>query len=318
MNALIKGITMKTSAKILKVVLFVILSGFGQLAYSAETAESVCAKFDSPRKENCLAAFKAVPNKKALTYTLRFLQLNSSGLKDSSCVRPGKHIKKNPAKKGIQNTCSFVLNDLTSKYKGSPLRANAYFVDLCAPSGKGVVKSFYVNKGTGTAHANYADRSGAHTTNPGAYLTADQIVNFVPNTLSAGYRWLSKLFGGMIPSLRMVGLHSTNNDTADGKPMHVSPYKSSHGCPSISADSVGIMRKLAEKGPSLVMNYGPDQFHPEDSLTNCNAVPDGRSRGLGKHQPKTATRGSRGTLSHTHATRETHRGSKAVEQKATR
>lgn len=271
-------------------------------AFSAEANESLCARFESPRRDNCLKAFKIIPNKKALSYTLRYLQLNSGGLKDPSCLVHGK----DQAKKGIHNTCSFVINDLTSKYKGSPLRANAYYVDLCANNSKDIVKSFFVNKGTGTANANYADRQGAHSTNAGAYLTGDKLVNFIPYHLSAAYKGLKRMLGGFIPALDLIGLHSTNNNTSDSKPMHASPYKSSWGCPSVSADAVSIMRKLAASGPSLVMNYGPSQFHPEDSLTKCNAVPDmvgAKGHGLRKYLPKSATRIRHG---HRHVTYASH------------
>lgn len=265
----------------------------GRPASAEESPEAVCAGFSGIRNANCLAAFKEVPNSNALTYTLRFLQFNSNGLKDPSCVRHPGGI----AQQGIKNTCQFVMNDLTSVYGGNPLRANAYFVDLCSANNENIVKRFYVNKGTGTSQAQYADREGEHSSNPGAYLTGTEVVAFVPYKNNEAYSRLKDSMGGTIPAVRLTGLHSTNNDTSSHKPMHASPYKSSWGCPSVSPEAVGIMRQLAANGPSLVMNYGPSQFHPSSSLTKCNAVPDviggkgkSRHRGVEDYLPKNAVR----------------------------
>lgn len=242
----------------------------GSIAFAEESPESVCSAFSGEKNLNCLAAYRQVPNSSALTYTLRFLLLNSNGLKDPSCVRS----RGAGTKQGIKNTCQFVLNDLTSVYDGNPLRAHAYFIDLCTSDSGRVVKHFYVNKGTGTARAQYADREGEHSSNPGAYLTGTKVVAFEPYKASGAYEQIKDSMGGFIPAVRLTGLHSTNNDTSGSKPMHASPYRSSWGCPSVSPDAVGIMRQLAANGPSLVMNYGPSQFHPTSSLTKCNAVPD--------------------------------------------
>ena len=267
---------------------------------AAAGPHQVCSQFESLRRSNCEEAFRLIPNPTALDYSIKYLIANSGSLQDPSCLKGGQGL----ASKGIRNTCSFVLNDLESQYKGNPLRANAYYINLCAPNPRQVVTRFYVNKGSGTKRADYADREGAHSSNAGAYLTGTKVVEFIPYHLSAAYRSLRKTLGGFIPALDLYGLHTTNNNTSDSKPMHASPYQSSWGCPSVSPAATGIMRTLAKYGPSLVMNYGPTRFHPESSLTSCRAVPE---RSAGRRTPKTASRRRHGRYYVNYALHRHHR-----------
>jgi hypothetical protein len=254
----------------LNFMVLMLLFSISRTVFGIESAASLCGDFSDVRRANCLRAFHEIPNKKALAYTLKYWNLNSGRLRDRSCVTHDRNI----AARGIRNNCQVLINDIVSTHQGNPNRANAYFVDLCASSPGSVVRKTYINKGTGTRTFSYRDREGAHTTTPGAFLTGSRIVPFIPFKLSQAYRGLKNRFGGMIPRLDLVGLQSTNNHTSDGKPMHVSPYRSSWGCPSLNPNDLWIMRKLAANGPSLVMNYGPERFHPETSLTKCDAVPD--------------------------------------------
>ena len=173
----------------------------------ASTPEEVCAGFETARQTNCFALYKVIPNAEALSYALRYLQINAPGLKDASCIKAVLE----PGKEGIRNSCQFVLNDMTSIYEGDRLRSQGYFIDLCASKPEELYQSFYVNKGTGTERVNFADIEGVHATNLGAFLTSTEIRPFYPFHYSAGYREIKQELGGTIPALNLIGLHSTNN-----------------------------------------------------------------------------------------------------------
>lgn len=242
---------------------------FGHAAEGKLSSTDICVSFEGVKKKNCQALFdgKQVPNKDALSYTLKFLALNLNKLKDGSCVKHGHGI----AKQGIRNECQFVINDVNSRYQGKPFQSNGYLINLCAKDSRQLVRHFYLNKGTGTAKHGYSDREGAHTTSLGAYLTDSQIESFHPYKMKPGYSAIKRQYG-RIPRLALVGLHSSNNDTSASKPMHASPFSSSWGCPSVSPANIDVLKVLAEGGPSLVMNYSDPKANPESSLTKCDAV----------------------------------------------
>lgn len=242
-----------------------------------QSAQQACAFLTNDlQRRNCLSLFK--PNsifedsvkKEALLYTLAYFRANKDGIKDKSCAQSSD--KRGGEPKMIRNQCSFVINVVERKWSlGSvifPHRTKGFFIDLCAQDPKKVLRSMYVNKGTGET---YKDVEGAKSTVAGAFLTDNQTRAFTPYTWTAAYR--------AIPRKNLIGLdvtplHSTNNDSADSKPIHVSPYRSSSGCPSVNVADVDIIRTLAKNGPSLWMNYGQKDLHPEDSITKCDAVPD--------------------------------------------
>jgi hypothetical protein len=136
------------------------------------------------------------------------------------------------------------------------------------------VRELFFNKGTGRAPASGdADTADAHTTVPGFFLTADQVSPFHPYKLSEGYKEILKRNRAernlnAVKSLRLIGIQSSNNDSADSKPIHESPYRSSWGCPSISPDNSWVIDELAKNGPSLFLNYGNPKFH--QSTSNCD------------------------------------------------
>jgi hypothetical protein len=243
-------------------------------------ADDPCAFLDTNQKRtNCRALLQGnqIPNKEALLYTLAYMEANTGRLADARCLpKRTESVGMSSAKlkKGIRNTCQFIINDVNTKWRGYPHRSNAYFVDLCASDSRKIVRAFYMNKGTGTEKSKYADRDGAHATNLGAYLTGDQVFSFNPYRMTAPYQAIVKR-RGRIPAVRLFGVQSTNNDTSLSKPMHVSPYYSSWGCPSIAPDNAWMLTTLAKSGPSLVMNYGPSKYHPISSVHSCQ--PDQRS-----------------------------------------
>lgn len=256
------------------------------------------------RVANChqLVSRKLIPNSEALDYTLRYMRDNSGKLADDRCLPPKVgterrtvtvRTKRGPVKRtvvssavsgeanmsrdvlrqGVKNQCQFLINDTTSTVKGFPNRGNAYWVDLCSKDAAKLVTKTYFNKGTGRGNR---DVPGANTTVVGAFLTGSSTFNFVPYRMSNGYREIARMSrkqngSSKITAVRLFGVNSSNNDTSRSKPLHVSPYRSSWGCPSTSPENAPLIEKLAQNGPSLVMNYGPSQFHK--STTSCENEP---------------------------------------------
>lgn len=262
----------------------------------SDSDAQLCEFFDHDRKvldrtrtENCYQLMKKanageIP-KNALLYSLRYLKANMNELKDRRCLARG-------GPNGIQNGCQFVMNDLNKRVSGFPNRSPSYFIDLCHgtdnSSNKGLVYKTYINRGTGSSNNSYADRGGRRTTVPGAFLTG-ALTPFIPYRVTQAYRnigWnncfqkdsrgrprvnrpVQDISRCPVTRLALYGAQSSNNSTSASKPMHVSPYKSSWGCPSIKADERWIMSELHKRGPSLVINYGPQKYHNDSSVNNC-------------------------------------------------
>lgn len=256
---------------------------FGILALlSAQSVKAVevCANLASIedskseiRVKNCEAAYAAIGNKEAFTYTMKYFKDNYRKLADPTCAEQSSSVargilSKGKVDEGIQNGCSMVVNDIKSTYNGAANRTTAYYIDLCAPDSKKAVTKFYMNRGTGSARKGFMDSSGAKTTLAGAFLTDNKTFAFSPYKMSKGYVQIKRKLGGKIPALRLVGLNSSNNSSEYSKPIHASPYNSSWGCPSVAPENAWVMSKLASNGPSLLMNYGPASMH--QSTTSCH------------------------------------------------
>lgn len=261
-----------------------------------DTEYNLCQFYDNDRKmldqnktKNCYELIKKANNgqlpKKALIYSLKYLKANLGQLQDSRCLAAG-------GTKGIKNSCQFILNDLNSRVKNFPNRSPSYFIDLCdggdKSAKKGLVYKTYINRGTGSQKNSYADTKGRNTTTAGAFITG-ALTPFIPYRVTKAYKNLgwSRCFqkdsrGRILTNrpvknmaqcpvtrLALYGAHSSNNSTSKSKPMHVSPYKSSWGCPSVGLDDRWMMDTLHKNGPSLVMNYGPERLHKDSSINSC-------------------------------------------------
>ncbi len=257
---------------------------------------NLCQFYDSQRKildktktENCYKLIKKANSreisKKALIYSLKYLKANLGELQDKRCLAAG-------GAKGIKNSCQFVVNDLNQRVSGFSNRSPSYFIDLCdggsGSARKGLITKTYINRGTGSSSNNYTDRSGRKTTVPGAFITG-ALSPFIPYRVTKAYRnlgWancfqknskgqpiLSRPVRDMskcpVPRLALYGAHNSNNSTSSAKPMHVSPYKSSWGCPSVGVNDRWMLEQLHKNGPSLVINYGPEKYHKDSSINNC-------------------------------------------------
>lgn len=218
--------------------------------------------------KNCEALYRAGIPKDALEYALKVMQLNDDSFQSNKCYKTGPswHYSMRGVTKGeferkmsggLPNKCQMVINDTRDKL--GTYRGRMYYIDLCGGSSPKIVKSYF-NMGTGTFKNNYADRGGAHTTVKGAFFTNYKTFSFQKNNSAyqAVKSRVKSLSGSYkAPSVQLFGLSTTNNEAGPNlKYMHVSGYKSSWGCPSISPDNYWMIEKLANNGPSLVLNYG--------------------------------------------------------------
>lgn len=304
--------------------MMIVLSHFA--AHADDSPEDVCRFLGEGQNKaqaelrlaNCrkLVSKKLIPNAEALDYTLRYMRDNSGKLADDRCLPPKvgterrqvtvrtkrgpvtrtvvssavsgeANMSRDVLRQGVKNQCQFLINDTTSTVKGYPNRGNAYWVDLCSNDDSKLVKKTYFNKGTGRGNG---DNPGANTTVIGAFLTASSTFNFVPYKMSAGYRQIQRQ-SKRLTAVRLFGVNSSNNDTSRSKPLHVSPYRSSWGCPSTSPENAPLIEKLAQNGPSLVMNYGPSAYHK--STVSCENEP-GKNKQPVLQNRQLATTGARG------------------------
>ena len=260
--------------------------------FSAEAADDQLCAFvdttggaDQTKTENCEKLLKLADegkiSKDALRYTLQYFKMNQGELQDRTCADSDSQPN---APKGISNSCQFVINDMNERISGFSNRSPSHFIDLCDGGegglGKGLINSSYVNRGTGSSRDSdpeqYIDRNGDKTTVIGPFLTG-ALRPFTPFKISRQYRnigWkrCTNIADCKVLRLELYGLMESNNDSTHGpgkKPLHVSPYRSSSGCPSVSVDNRWQILALNKNGPSLVMNYGPQKYHDRSSLTNC-------------------------------------------------
>jgi uncharacterized protein YgiM (DUF1202 family) len=261
--------------------------------FYVESNKHRTTEIDSIKTNNCLSLMKLADQRKiskeALVYTLNYLKLNMGEIQDKSCTRA----KSKNTKDGIKNGCQFVINDLNKTANNNATQSPSYFIDLCdggpKSSKRGLLTKSYINRGTGSVagFGSYTDKPGKKTTLVGPFLTG-AASHFVPFKVNRSYKnigWsdcfvvdkngrktgkYKPLSQCSVTRLELYGLSSSNNSSDDGKPMHVSPYKSSWGCPSIPKEDRWKILELNQNGPSLVMNYGPKKYHTKSSLTNCH------------------------------------------------
>lgn len=228
-------------------------------------ATDVCAFEEDHIRQNCIQFLEdeSIPQD-ALEWTLKVLKNNLSELKMNQCTRPppdhysnhdrrGEMVMTNERlKQGIKNKCQIMINDTRQKFESYTYRATYYYLDLCT----GEKRTGYFNLGSGTFKNDYANSSGKHTTVLGAFLTSDHVFSY--NNGGSKYNPIKRRLR-RVPSLALFGLQNTNNRSGENyKYMHVSPHRSSWGCPSLSEDDYDIIDTLGENGPSLVVNYGPE------------------------------------------------------------
>jgi hypothetical protein len=161
---------------------------------------------------------------------------------------------------GIKNKCQFIINDTRKKL--TKCRARMYYVDLCTKGKNPKVVKDYFNLGSGTCRKGrgFMNKAKKGTTLLGAFITGHKAVDYFKR--NASYNALRKKIKKKTkrywaPALINFGLQKTNHLAAKhAKYIHVSPYGSSLGCPSVHWKNHYMISTLAKNGPSLIVHYG--------------------------------------------------------------
>lgn len=251
---------------------------------------------DAQWQANCDKLFdKGFPDG-ALEYALNVMKLNAIKFNSKKCI-DGEgskikysdhlsmngltmdHFKNNVMKNGLPNKCQFIINDTDDRSPSTDnrgCRGQMYYVDLCNGNEPKVVKDYF-NIGTGTCGSGrygFMNESRKKTTLLGAFFTHTDTFDFTDATRQVPeYRALSRRVeraGGprKAVALNMFGLQQSNNKSShNGKYIHVSPWASSSGCPSVRAENYYMIEALANGGPSLILNYSKDNMEPIESCT---------------------------------------------------
>lgn len=207
---------------------------------------------------HCKDLSKKIPRAEALAYTLQYFFENHGQLRDARCALASDTVaaevfSEEEVKGGI-TAPRFMLRDMATA-KAS--QVDSYLVDLCS----GDFKEFKSNIGTGTSRDSkgFVDVDDKHTTLTGAFLTDDKTSRLVPAN-PKDYKRIMKNFGDKT-RVYLVGLNSSNNSTVLSKPMHISPYTSSWGCPSVVAQDADVLTRLVKDGQrSLVITYDKESM----------------------------------------------------------
>ncbi len=237
---------------------------------------------DAQWQEKCEKLYDEGIPKEALDYSLKVMKLNATSFKSNKCfnkkgLKQSSHtsmggltaseFENDLMAKGLPNKCTFIINDTDDRSPssgGDDCRGRMYYIDMC-DGGDPVVKKDYFNLGTGTCRNGgngFANATDKHTTVLGAFFTHTQAFDFTHTTKQTDkyskVRSSIKKKGGpnRASALQLLGLQNTNNlSSKNGKYIHVSPHRSSWGCPSIDPDNYYMIEKLAENGPSMVINF---------------------------------------------------------------
>lgn len=258
---------------------------------TAARCAKTCAFLTGEKQAHCLkfASDPEIPQD-ALAWTLAVLRDNMHGLRMNQCLLPPPEhysnietvsagmpspIIEQPAmtipdlRAGVKNHCQVLINDTRKAWaKGFPYRRTYYYLDLCT----GTKKTGYFHVGTGGKTGAEANQTNRKSTVLGAFLTSDTLFSY--DNGGSKYDPIKKEYG-YVAALALFGLQETNNGSArDFKYLHVSPHKSSWGCPSVAPEDEPMIRELATKGPSLVVNFGPeDQMQDPRKCTGTSPPP---------------------------------------------
>ncbi len=235
-------------------------------------------------KAKCDKLYSSQIPEGALDFTLEVMAKNSTSFKSNKCfdkkglANSGHYsmggTKSNDVRSrmenGISNKCTFVINDMGDKK--AQCRGTLYFIDLCKGDAPKITES-YVNIGAGTCRKGrgYLNESGKQTTTLGAFITNDHVFNF--SSTKSSYvelrRSIQRASGEKkAHAVQVFGLQNTNNSASrDMKYMHVSPYQSSWGCPSIAGENYWMIKELAKNHPSLLVNYHEGKMEDIDKCS---------------------------------------------------
>ncbi|MCF8057729.1 MAG: hypothetical protein K9K67_00420 [Bacteriovoracaceae bacterium] len=249
---------------------------------------------DAAWQAKCEQLYASNIPEEALNYALKVMKLNATSFRTNKCfdtqgLKPSGHpsmmgmtgdrLENNLLANGLPNKCQMVINDTDDRSPssgGDNCRGRMYYIDLCQGSDAVVVEDYF-NLGTGTCRNGrngFRNGDGLHTTVKGAFFTHNETFDFTNTTTqTAQYRQVASQVaraGGerQATAIHLFGLQNTNNlASVTGKYMHVSPHRSSWGCPSVDPNNYYMIEALANSGPSLVLNWGREGMEEIETCT---------------------------------------------------
>lgn len=246
---------------------------------------------DTDWKRKCNQLYsKGIP-KEALDYALKAMKLNATSFRTNKCFdrkglmgsghysmmgMTGDKLENDLLANGLPNKCQMIINDTDDRSPssgGDNCRGRMYYIDLCKGN-EAVVKKDYFNLGTGTCRGGkngFRNGSGLNTTIKGVFFTHTKTFNFAKN--NKAYRDARKRVqraGGpnQATALQLFGLQNTNNlSSSTAKYIHISPYRSSFGCPSVAPENYYMIEALANNGPGMILNWGREGMEDLEACT---------------------------------------------------
>jgi hypothetical protein len=249
---------------------------------------------DAEWQAKCEQLYSSNIPEDALNYALKVMKLNATSFRTNKCfdsqgLKPSNHpsmmgltgdrLENNLLANGLPNKCQMVINDTDDRSPssgGDNCRGRMYYIDLCQGSDAVVVEDYF-NLGTGTCRSGrngFRNGDGLHTTVKGAFFTHNEPFDFTNTTTQTSqYNAVARQVqnaGGprRASAVHLFGLQNTNNlASITGKYMHVSPHRSSWGCPSVKPENYYMIEALASSGPSLVLNWGSEGMEDIETCT---------------------------------------------------
>lgn len=246
---------------------------------------------DEDWKRKCRQLFNSNIPKEALEYALKAMKLNATSFRTNKCFDKqglmdsnhysmmgltGDQLENDLLSDGLSNKCQMIINDTDDRSPssgGDNCRGRMYYIDLCQGS-DAVVTEDYFNMGTGTCRGGgngFRNGSGLRTTVKGVFFTHTRTFNFAKdNQAYRDARRQVERAGGphQATALQLFGLQNTNNlSSSTAKYIHISPYRSSFGCPSIKPENYYMIEALANNGPGMVLNWGREGMEDLEACT---------------------------------------------------
>lgn len=240
---------------------------------------------DADWKRKCNQLYsKGIP-KEALDYALKAMKLNATSFRTNKCFNKkglmgashysmdgltANQLENDLLGGGLPNKCQMIINDTDDKL--ARCQGRMYYIDLCKGSDAVVTKDYF-NLGTGTCKKGrgFQNKSGQNTSVKGVFFTHTKSFNFAKKNKwykSARERVQRAGGGYKATALQLFGLQNTNNGASrDAKYIHISPYVSSFGCPSIKPENYYMIEALAKNGPGMVLNWSSTGMEDLEACT---------------------------------------------------
>ncbi len=242
-------------------------------------------------RRKCRQLYNSNIPQAALDYALRAMKLNATSFRTNKCFDSqgimgpdhysmhgltANELENDLLAEGLPNKCQMIINDTDDRSPssgGDDCRGRMYYIDLCQGD-NAVVQEDYFNLGTGTCRGGgngFRNGSGIRTTVKGVFFTHTETFDFAKNNgpYNEARRRVQRAGGPReATALQLFGLQNTNNlSSSTAKYIHISPYRSSFGCPSIAPENYYMIEALANNGPAMVLNWGREGMEDLEACT---------------------------------------------------